>query len=212
MKTKIDRERLERQKTLIYDFYKKTRRMPSYAEICDIIGVKSKDTAYKVVQKLISLGYVGVDDAGKILPQEHLFEKRTSFRTPLQMTRDLVLLGLVDAGFGALAEQEELERISLDSWLLGDNFEKYFMLKVKGDSMRDAGILDGDMVIVRRSDSARDGDIVIASIDGEWTIKYLRTKNGKKYLQPANSDFKDLHPKEDLHITAVLSSVVRKYE
>ena len=79
--------------------------------------------------------------------------------------------------------------------------------------MKDAGINDGDMVIVERRDNARVGDIVIAEVDGAWTMKYLR-KDSKKgfYLEPANEAFENIYPQEDLRIQAVVRAVVRKYD
>ena len=85
------------------------------------------------------------------------------------------------------------------------------MLKVSGESMIDAGIMPGDMVLVDRSLTPSDGNIVIAQIDNQWTIKYFR-KNGKEvYLEPANKKFPIIYPKEELNIAAVVKAVVRKY-
>ncbi len=212
MKKQSEQEKLEGQSAKMYDFYKRNRRMPSYAEVCALFEVKSKDTAYKAVQKLLAAGYIETDEVGHILPKEHFFEKRTKHRSPIQFKRDLFLLGLVEAGFATPAEEQLLDRISLDEWLIGDSSEGYFMLKVKGDSMIDAGIRDGDMVIVEKTNTARPGDIVVASIDGGWTIKYLREKNGSPYLEPANKDFENIYPEESLEISAVLRSLVRKYD
>jgi SOS-response transcriptional repressor LexA len=84
-------------------------------------------------------------------------------------------------------------------------------LRIKGDSMVEAGIKEGDMVIVERGANYRDGDIVIAEVDGQWTIKYFR-QNGKQiYLEPANKNYKPIYPKEELIISAVVKAVVRKY-
>ncbi len=185
--------------------------MPSYAEICLLFGVKSKDTAYRAVQKLLAAGYIETDETGRVLPKEHFFEKRSKYRSPIQVRHDLVLLGMVEAGFPTPAEEQTLDTISIDEWLLGADSTGYFMLKVKGDSMIDAGIRDGDMVIVERANSARPGDIVVASVDGDWTIKYLRQANGSFYLEPANKDFENIYPEETLEISAVLRSLVRKY-
>ena len=209
---KQQNEKWEEYNKSIYEYYKRNLRMPSYGEACELFDVKSKDTAYKAVQKLVSLGYVGTDETGRIIPKDHSFEKRTKYRSPVQMKRDLFFLGLVEAGFATPAEEQLLDSISLDDWILGKDSTGYFMLKVKGDSMIDAGIRDGDMVIVERTNNARPGDIVIASVDGEFTIKYLRNKNGTAYLEPANKDFENIYPTESLEITAVLRSLVRKYE
>ena len=86
-----------------------------------------------------------------------------------------------------------------------------YMLKVKGDSMKDAGIIEGDMVIVERRSDAKVGDIVIAEVDGAWTMKYYRMKNGRPYLEAANTKYKPIIPTEELKVAAVVRSVVRKY-
>jgi repressor LexA len=77
--------------------------------------------------------------------------------------------------------------------------------------MIEAGICEGDLVIAERTQNAREGDIVIAEVDGGWTMKYLRKKNGKPYLEPANKNFKNIYPTEELRIAAVVKGVVRKY-
>jgi SOS regulatory protein LexA len=212
MKKEDEKTKLGRYSESLYTYYKNNMRMPTYSEVCTLFDIKSKDTAYRAVQKLVQLGYVGVDATGKIIPKEHYFDKRSKHRSPVQFKRDLFLLGLVEAGFATPAEEQLLDRISLDEWLLGDDSTGYFMLQVKGDSMIDAGIRDGDMVIVERADTARPGDIVVASVDGGFTIKYLREKNGKPYLEPANKDFENIYPEESLEIVAILRSLVRKYK
>jgi repressor LexA len=77
--------------------------------------------------------------------------------------------------------------------------------------MIDAGIREGDMVIVERGANYKDGDIVIAEVDGQWTIKYFRNRQGQIFLEPANKNFKPIYPKEELTISAVVKAVVRKY-
>ncbi len=85
------------------------------------------------------------------------------------------------------------------------------MLKVSGYSMKDAGILPGDMVLVDRSVKAQENDIVIAEVDDNWTMKYLRKNKNKVYLQAANKKYKDIYPQSDLKIAAVVKAVIRKY-
>ncbi|HTW96156.1 MAG TPA: S24 family peptidase, partial [Candidatus Methylomirabilis sp.] len=99
---------------------------------------------------------------------------------------------------------------SLDEYLI-ENKEATFILKVSGESMIDAGIMPGDMVLVERGRDPRDGDIVIAEVDNAWTMKYFRKKGNKIILEPANKKFSPIIPKSDLRVAAVVRSVIRKY-
>ena len=170
--------------------------MPSYSEVMNLFNLRSKDTAWRLVQKLIKQGSLEKDSKGKLLPKNS--------------KQQLRLLGLIEAGFGSPAEEDELDRISLEDWLIEDEV-KSFMLKVKGDSMIDAGIHPGDYCIVEKCSEAKPGDIIVALIDGSWTLKYLRRDKKGFFLEAANSRIKPVHPKEDLRIEAVVKALVRKY-
>ena len=170
--------------------------MPSYSEIMKLLGFKSKNAVYKLVNKLVEQGIVTKDSSGRI--------------SPARMIGELPLLGLVEAGIPTTAEEQSLDTISLDEYLISDK-ESSYMLEVKGDSMIDAGIQEGDLVIALRATVAKDGDIVIAEVDGGWTMKYYRKKGDKVWLEPANKDFKNIYPEYDLKIGAVVKGVVRKY-
>lgn len=124
---------------------------------------------------------------------------------------EIKFLGITPAGFPTPAEESLGDTISLDDWII-TNRDASFMLRVKGDSMCEAGIMDGDMVVVERTNNPKIGDIVIAEIDGAWTMKYLRKKNNKYYLEPANKNYKNIIPKEDLKVEAKVVAVIRKYE
>ena len=84
-------------------------------------------------------------------------------------------------------------------------------LRVKGDSMIDAGIMDGDYVIVERGKEPRVGNVVLATVDSAWTLKYYRKDARGYYLEPANKKFKIIRPTESLEIPAVVVSVIRRY-
>jgi SOS regulatory protein LexA len=185
------------------EFYTTQKRMPSYQEAARLFGMKSKDSAYKAIQKLVAMNVVAKDTQGKLIPS-------TFVSFDIQESKTIRLLGLVEAGFAAPAEQDVLDTVSLDEWLIG-NRDASFMLRVKGDSMYDAGIRDGDMVIVERTHDAKVGQIVIAEVDGEWTMKYLRQDINGMYLEPANETYKPIRPTERLEIAAVVRAVVRKY-
>jgi len=180
----------------IASFFKQYKRMPSYSEVMNLFNLRSKDTAWRLVQKLIKQGSLEKDSKGKLLPKNS--------------KQQLRLLGLIEAGFGSPAEEDELDRISLEDWLIEDEV-KSFMLKVKGDSMIDAGIHPGDYCIVEKCSEAKPGDIIVALIDGSWTLKYLRRDKKGFFLEAANSRIKPVHPKEDLRIEAVVKALVRKY-
>ncbi len=121
------------------------------------------------------------------------------------------LLGSVEAGFPSPAEEELVDTISLDELLI-QNKESTFLLKVSGDSMTGAGIMPGDMVIVDRGLAAKSGDIVIAQVDGEWTMKYLKKRGENAFLVAANPKYQPIRPKTELKITGVVTAVVRKYK
>jgi repressor LexA len=116
----------------------------------------------------------------------------------------------VAAGFPSPAEEELVDTITLDELLIR-NREATYLLKVNGDSMNEAGILPGDLLIVERGAAPRDGDIVIAQVDSQWTMKYFRRRGAKVFLEAANKHYQPIYPIEELQIAAVVRGVVRKY-
>ena len=120
------------------------------------------------------------------------------------------LLGFVTAGFPATVEEELADSVNLDDLLI-KNKPLTYMLEVDGDSMIDAHIEKGDMVLVEKTNQAKDGQIVIAEVDGEFTMKYFHKDGAKVWLEPANKNYKPIYPKHSLNINAVLKAVIRKY-
>jgi SOS regulatory protein LexA len=116
----------------------------------------------------------------------------------------------MQSSFPSAAEEELVDTMSLDEFLI-KNKEATFMLKVKGDSMIDAGIMEGDMVLVERGTQPKVGQIIIAEVDGEYTMKYYRKSGDKIYLEAANKKYKPIFPEHTLKIEAVVTAVVRKY-
>ena len=171
--------------------------MPSYSEIGELLGLKSKNAVSKLVIKLEQLEVLRRDGKGRLIPESIAF--------PLKV------LGTVEAGFPSPAEEELTDSLSLDDFLI-KNQTSTFLLKVSGDSMIEAGILPGDMVIVNKGQTPKSGDIVIAEVDGEWTMKYLEKRGNNVALIPANPRFKPIRPKSELKIGGVVTAVVRKYQ
>jgi len=186
---------IEEKLNLIKKYYFKHKRLPSYSEMLTMFGFSSKKSIRDIVYKLIESGFLK-KDGRKFSPTPKFFS--------------LPVLGLIKAGFPILAD-ETRDYLSLDEYLIEDP-RSSFLLKVSGDSLIEAGIYDGDYVIIERNKQAFSGDIVLAEIDKEWTLKILKKNrtNGKLYLQPANRKYPSLFPKEDLEIFGVVKAVVRK--
>jgi repressor LexA len=159
-------------------FYRSHTRMPSYSELTAVVGFRSKHAAYKLVQRLVVHEWVEKDATGKLLPG--------------RLFHAVPLVGTVTAGFPSPAEEELADTMTLDEYLI-TNKEATYMLKVDGESMIEAGILPGDLLLVERGVDPRDGDIVIAQVDREWTIKYFRKRGRAVFLEAANKDFKPIY-------------------
>ena len=160
----------------VIQFYRDRRRMPSVQELTALYGFRSKNAAAKVITKLLEAGLIAKDQTGKLLPTAHFAPMR--------------VLGTVEAGFPSPAEEELGDTMNLEEFLIR-NKEATYMLKVTGDSMIEAGLLPGDLVLVERRSDAKDGDIVIAQIDQGWTMKYSRRRGRKTWLEAANKKY---HP------------------
>ena len=186
--------------TKLESFYSENKRMPTYSEMMKLFDFKSKNAVFKVVGKLIEAGLVAKDHLGRVIPTKSFSEDATS----------VPMLGFVTAGFPATVEEELADRINLDDLLIKKKTSTY-MLEVDGDSMIDAHIEKGDMVLVERTNQAKDGQIVIAEVDGEFTMKHFRKDGNKVWLEPANKNYKPIYPVHSLNINAVLKAVIRKY-
>lgn len=180
----------------IRSFFKKQRRLPTYQELADLMGFASKNAAYKLAEKLIDMGYLGKDEKGKLLP--------------LKLFSPLPQSGLIKAGFPTVADEEINDLVSFDEYLI-TRPEATFVLTVSGDSMIDAGIHDGDLVLIDRMQPIKLGDIVAAHVDGEWTLKYYQKQQGSVVLMPANKNYPPIRPQQSLEIAGVVTSVIRKY-
>ena len=180
----------------IENFFKQHKRMPTYSEMMKMFALKSKNSIAKIVTKLIDIGFISKDSSGRLIPNNTFGE--------------IPMLGLVKAGFPALGEEILNESTTLED-LLVDKKDLTYMLEVDGDSMIEAHIKKGDMVLVEKTNVAKIGDIVIAEVDGEYTMKYLRQTNGKYWLEPANKAYKPIYPKYDFKISAVVKAVIRKF-
>lgn len=160
-------------------------------------GFRSKNAVFKLVNKLEKLKVLERDTKGRLIPGS--------------IASSVRMLGTVEAGFPSPAEESLPDTLSIDGLLI-ENPDATFLLKVSGDSMSGAGILPGDMVLVDKSRTPKSGDIVVAEVDGAWTMKYLRKREEGVILIPANPNYKPIRPKNELRTARVVTAVVRKYK
>ena len=180
---------------------------PSVREVCDALGLASSSTVHSHFQALQKKGYIRIDPT-KPRAIEILFDPETGLAAERRPAKSVPLLGRIAAGAPILAEENVEEIYPMPSDLVGDG--NVFMLEVAGDSMIDAGIHDGDFVIVRQQPTAHTGEIVAAMIpsehgDAEATVKTIRHKGSAVILEPANER---LDPFEAPPGTEVLGKVV----
>lgn len=185
-----------KRKARFVNFFEKRGRLPSYSEMLDLFSLKSKNTVAYTVNKFIEEGLVDKDSQGFLIPKK--------------IVPGVKLLGTVEAGFPSPAEEELIDTITLDQYLIS-NKDATFILKVSGKSMIGAGINPGDLVLVEKGRSPVNKDIVVAEVDGEWTMKRFEKRGSKVILMPANPNFKPIYPKQSLKIGGVVTAVIRKY-
>lgn len=181
---------------IIARFFRENRRMPTYSEMVDLLGVRSKSVVNFWITKLVAAGILHKDDKGFLKPA------RPSFLLPL--------VGEVAAGFPSPAEEELRDIISFDEYLI-TRPDSSFILKVSGDSMIGEGIKPGDLVIVDRGKEPKTGDVIVAEVDGEWTMKYFRKKGRAVILEAANPRYPPVTPRSELRVAGVVMAVIRKY-
>jgi len=177
-------------------FWQQHKRLPGYNEMLELFGYRSKNAVFGLLRRLEKLGYVTLQH-GKVALTGKL-------------TGTVRLLGSVQAGFPSPAEEELVDTLSLDEFLV-EHPEATFMLKVSGDSMIEAGIFPDDIVLVEKGVAPRNNDIVIAQVDGEWTMKYFVKDADGVRLEPANRKYQPIRPRQSLEIAGVVRTVIRKY-
>lgn len=197
----------DRQRSVL-DFIQREQRdkglTPSTREIQSHFRFASQTSVMQYIAALERKGFL----------QRHAGKARALI-TPVQKVRitDVPIYGQIPAGMSALTEQDIEGHVSLDTH--SANVSKNhgtFALRVRGDSMIGAHILDGDVVILEQSKEIHNGDIVAALIDGETTLKRYVVDHGRPYLKAENSRYPNLIPARELKIQGVMVSLVRKHE
>jgi repressor LexA len=183
---------------------------PTYREIGDALGIASTNGVADHVKALVRKGFIHKDEVGAARNLRLTEKARPERRGD---TVSVPLVGYVAAGQPILAEENYDRSFTFDSSLVRC-VEPVYALKVRGDSMIEEGILDGDMVLVRHQSTARNGDIVVAMIDGEATVKFFFLEGARIRLQPAHPTMAPIYVdrSQTSAIQGVVIGVYRQYQ
>jgi len=182
----------------LQDYYADWKSIPSYAKLCDVFGIASKSWVKSILDRLSAAGFIERTPDGAWIPT------RLFFARPLAEST-------VQAGMPVSVTDTQGDYFVIDEMLI-DTPSRTTLITVKGDSMIEAGIHDGDVAIVEKRLTANIGDIVIAIVDNDFTLKTLDRENGEYILRPANPAFPVIRPHGSLEIFGVLTGLVRKYQ
>jgi repressor LexA len=189
--------------TMIREWVGRKGYPPTMREIASAVGLASPSSVAHQLDRLEELGYIRRDARGSravdIRISEPEFTREEDVRVPL--------VGSIAAGTPITADEQVEEELTLPQSLVGHG--TLFALRVKGDSMIDAAICDGDLVVVRQQPTAENGDIVAAMIEGEATVKVLRTEGHRIDLVPRNPAY-DVIPGNNAVILGRVVSVLRR--
>ncbi|MDE2486584.1 MAG: transcriptional repressor LexA [Alphaproteobacteria bacterium] len=216
----------------IHERIKETGVSPSFDEMKEALGLASKSGIHRLITALEERGFLrrlphraralevtklptkataAAPPKGRAPFKPQLVEPRADAPGPANDTRELPILGRIAAGTPIEAIQQERDRLPVPEALLGAG--EHFVLEIQGDSMINAGILDGDFVVIRRTDSASSGDIVVALVNGEEaTLKRLRTKGASIALEAANPAYETrIFGPDQVAVQGKLVGLIRRY-
>lgn len=189
-----DRKTIERVYNYICNYINQNQISPSVRDICAGVGLKSTSSVHTYLKQLDSQGRIeyrpglrraivikqGSDESVQEYPESTNVTELTEYRK-------VPVIGKITAGIPILAHEDYSDSFLVSKSLIGDS--EAFMLKVRGNSMINAHILDGDLIIVRKQNTCEEGDIIAALIEDEATVKRFGKKNGIPYLFPENDDY-----------------------
>jgi SOS-response transcriptional repressor LexA len=182
--------------TAVQDYFAKQRAMPSFADIARTLGISVSTVAFHV-DALKANHFLGATATGRLVPGKAFFQR--------------TLVSSVTAGMPALVDDSAPEALLIDEYLV-DTPSRTFLLTVKGESMLDAGLFPGDILVVKRGALAVPGDIVVVNANGEGTVKELaQDEAGELYLRARNPAYPDIAPAEGFEVMGVVTGQFRRY-
>jgi len=182
----------------LQDYYADHKTLPSYSAIAQMVGFKSKNAVTALVARLKLQGYLESAPDKRLKPGGRFFER-------------IIAENTVRAGFPSVADSDRHDTLSIDEFLV-ERPSQTVLITVKGDSMIDAGIMPDDVVIVEKRNLANVGDIVVAIVDNEFTLKTLGREKNEFVLLPANKAYPVIRPQGQLEIFGVVVGQFRKYK
>lgn len=188
---------------------------PSVRDICDAVGLKSPSTVHFHLKNLAELGYIeksafkgrAIVPVGREETKKNRSAQRQTSESPAGKAMQVPVVGNVAAGSPILAQECVEDYLTFDT---GGRNEEYFALRVRGESMLGLGILPGDLVVVHQQAVARNGEIVVALLGEEATVKTFSRRDGQIWLLPANPDYQPIDG-TDCSILGKVVAVVRQY-
>lgn len=200
-------EKQEAVLNFIEEYQMNFGKSPTIREMREHFGVKSDNSILKHLKALQDKGYLKKDDTPRgIKLLDSVKEKLEAASNVMRIP----LLGTIPAGGPTFAEEHVIDYFEVGKDFLHKPTGS-FALQVTGLSMIDAGILEGDFVVANRDLTAKDGDIVVALVDGENTVKRYRTDGNHVWLQAENPDYSDIEASEYLEVQGVVTTVIRMY-
>ena len=181
----------------LQDYYADHSVLPPYSTIMSLLGFKSKSPVAALVARLKLLGFLESTPEKRLKPGKRFFERP--------------IYDSVRAGLPSPAGDTSYDTLTIDEYLISHP-SSTVLVTVKGDSMIDAGIMPGDTVVVEKRGPARAGEMVIAIVDNEFTLKTLGKEKGKFVLIPANPAYPVIRPQGDLEIFGIVVGQFRKYK
>ena len=180
----------------LQDYYAQHNVLPSYARIGELVGFRSKKAVSDLVDRLIQAGFICKTPDRRLAPTEAFFGRP--------------VVDSVRAGLPQAANDPGVESLAIDNYLV-KRPSSTVLLTVKGDSMIDAGLVEGDHIVVDRMVNAKLGDIVVAIVDNQFTVKYLAKDKQGFYLKPGNIAYPPIRPQGQMEIYGVVVGNFRRY-
>jgi SOS-response transcriptional repressor LexA len=180
----------------LQDYYAEHKVIPSYSVLASLWGISAKSWVAECVKRFEEAGYLDWTPDRQLKPGARFFERRLADST-------------VQAGLPKAAASDGYDLVTIDDWLVKVP-SRTVLVRVKGDSMVEAGIHEGDMLVVEVQPNANVDDIVVAVVDNEFTVKYLAKERNEFVLKPANKAYPVIRPRGRLEIFGVMAGLARR--